>query len=105
MNNPLPAHLAAAIRERIGVLRETSRLDEVHASSDPRPPDHAAPGRQPGHRQRPGDATATFPGPHSDDVRRWLTGFLSQHGDDARSWSPPRQDRQFRAQNAGELQF
>jgi hypothetical protein len=82
MTSPLPAHLAAAIRERIGVLRETARLDEVHASSHP-----------------------TFPSPHGDDVRRWLTGFLTPHRDDVRGWSPPRQDHQFRAQKASELQF
>lgn len=88
MTSPLPAHLAAAIRERITVLRATRHLDQADWPSQPRPQDHAAPGRRPGHRRRrPGDATPTFPGPQSDDVRSWLTGFLSPHGDDVRSWS------------------
>jgi hypothetical protein len=47
MTSPLPAHLAAAIRERIAVLRVARHLDDGH----------------------PTPQTPTFPRPHHDDAR------------------------------------
>jgi hypothetical protein len=93
MTSPLPAHLAAAIRERIAVLRETWHVDEAHGPWQAGPQDQPATRRRPGHDERPGTAYPTFPSPHRDDARSWSPTFtfLDPHRDDARRSSslPP----------------
>jgi hypothetical protein len=70
MTSPMPAHISAAIQQRITVLREVWRADEEY-----RHPPHTRRATPPVPRPRlepfgrPGSTSPTFPGPHRDDVR------------------------------------
>jgi hypothetical protein len=65
MSTPLPAHLVAGISQRIAWLREAWQVDVVYAQ--PRLADYPIARR--GRPTNPGNATPTFPRPHSNDAR------------------------------------
>ena len=65
MTTPLPAHLVAAIRQRIAWLREAWDLDASYAQTQPRLTGYPiAP-----IRREPAIPGPTFPKPHTHDSR------------------------------------
>jgi hypothetical protein len=64
MTNALPAHLSAGIAERIAVLRQAWRVDEVFRPSQSRPRSHQVTRRKPEPPTSP-----TFPRPRHHDAR------------------------------------
>jgi hypothetical protein len=85
MNTPLPPHLSEAIKQRIAVLREAWRLDEVYP---PRPAGHRPTGHPSALRRpdpRPQATSPTFPGPREVDPRTTSAWLPSPHRDGWRS--------------------
>jgi hypothetical protein len=64
MNSPMPAHLMAAIRQRIAWLREAWHVDEAYLRPQPRLRDYPFASRRPEPSTSP-----TFPGRQSHDQR------------------------------------
>lgn len=70
MTSPMPAHISAAIQQRIAVLREVWRVEEAYGH-----PPHTRRATPPVPRPRheffrhPGSTSPTFPGADRSDLR------------------------------------